>query len=135
MRMWMINPKILCKQHLLGEHVEIHMLVGTINLNKSINGYIKKGLVEVHNLYSRHEELVEEMKNRRFNHFSNLDKKWKFAKKDGKTTKSIVRLSIILSSLHLNSIHDYIRDGSLCPTNHRTYNLNSLLCDESQECE
>ena len=25
MRMWMVNPRIMCRQHLLGEHVEIHM--------------------------------------------------------------------------------------------------------------
>ena len=24
MRMWMLNPKFLCRQHLLGEHSEIH---------------------------------------------------------------------------------------------------------------
>jgi len=28
MRMWMLNPKALCRKHLMGEHVEIHMLVG-----------------------------------------------------------------------------------------------------------
>ena len=35
MRMWMIDPKLLCRKHLLGEHLEIHMFVGTIN--KGIN--------------------------------------------------------------------------------------------------
>ena len=24
MRMWMVNPKMLCDQHLLGEHFELH---------------------------------------------------------------------------------------------------------------
>ena len=23
MRMWMVNPKIMCRKHLLGEHVEL----------------------------------------------------------------------------------------------------------------
>ena len=55
MRMWMIDPKMLCKKHLLGEHVELHMFVGTINKNKKLDGYKKNGLVEVivcrHNPY------------------------------------------------------------------------------------
>lgn len=28
MRMWVVNPKILCRKHLLGEHVELHMATG-----------------------------------------------------------------------------------------------------------
>ena len=70
MRMWMVNPRIMCRQHLLGEHVEIHMFIGTINRGKSVKGYLEKGLLEVHNLYNRHEELVKEMK-------------WKFVEKVG----------------------------------------------------
>ena len=37
MRMWMIDPTMLCTKHLLGEHVELHMFVGTINKNKKLN--------------------------------------------------------------------------------------------------
>ena len=25
MRMWMVNPKMMCNKHLLGEHVELHL--------------------------------------------------------------------------------------------------------------
>ena len=84
MRMWMVNPKIMCRQHLLGEHVEIHMFIGTINLQKQVTGYLEKGLLEIHNLYSRHEELVEEMKRRGYNHFSNVGDKWKCVEPKGK---------------------------------------------------
>ena len=83
MRMWMVNPRIMCRQHLLGEHVEIHMFIGTIDGGKSVKGYLEKGLLEVHNLYNRHEELVKEMKRRKYNHFSEVSKKWKFMKKVG----------------------------------------------------
>lgn len=31
MRMWMVDPKIMCRKHLLGEHLELHMLAGCIN--------------------------------------------------------------------------------------------------------
>jgi hypothetical protein len=50
----MVNPKIMCRQHLLGEHVEIHMFIGTLNRKKSVKGYLEKGLLEIHNLYARH---------------------------------------------------------------------------------
>jgi uncharacterized protein with PIN domain len=83
MRMWMVNPRIMCRQHLLGEHVEIHMFIGTINREKSVKGYLEKGLLEVHNLYTRHEDLVEEMKRRSYNHYSEVDEKWKVVEKVG----------------------------------------------------
>ena len=81
--MWMVNPRIMCREHLLGEHVEIHMFIGSINRGKSVKGYLEKGLLEVHNLYSRHEDLIREMKRRQYNHNSEVDEKWKFAEKAG----------------------------------------------------
>ena len=72
MRMWMVNPRIMCKKHLLGEHVECHMFVGTINEGKSIKGYLDNGLLNVDDLWSRHLQLAKEMTNRGYNHESNL---------------------------------------------------------------
>ena len=79
----MVNPRIMCRQHLLGEHAEIHMFIGTISRGKSVRGYLEKGLLEVHNLHNRHEALVEEMKRRKYNHYSEVNKKWKFGEKVG----------------------------------------------------
>lgn len=76
MRMWMVPPSYLCRQHLMGEHVELHMLVGCINKGRSIQGYIDKGLCEPHNIVMRHEQLVEEMLLRGYNHKSPLDFEW-----------------------------------------------------------
>jgi hypothetical protein len=70
MRLWVVNPKILCRQHLLGEHVECHMFLGTITKGKSIQGYLDQGLVEVHNLAVRHNELAQEITDRGYNHQS-----------------------------------------------------------------
>jgi hypothetical protein len=83
MRMWMVNPRIMCRQHLLGEHTEIHMFIGTINRKKSVDGYLQKGLLEVHNLFSRHNELVEEMKRRGYKHQSEVEEEWKTAIRAG----------------------------------------------------
>ena len=72
MRDWKINPKILCTKHLMGNHVELHMFVGTLNKGVSIQGYLDKGLIEVHNIKKRHEELVKEIESRGFKHNSPL---------------------------------------------------------------
>lgn len=72
MRMWMVNPKVMCRKHLLGEHVELHMLIGTLNKGVSVHGYLTGELMEPANIYSRHEELIAEMGSRGYNHKSNL---------------------------------------------------------------
>lgn len=72
MRMWMVDPEIMCKKHLLGEHVETHMFVGTLLKKKSINGYIENDLFEPLALLSRHDLLVKEMEKRGMNHKSPL---------------------------------------------------------------
>jgi hypothetical protein len=79
----MVNPTIMCREHLLGEHAEIHMFVGTIDRGRSIRGYVERGLLEVHSLFNRHEEVVQEMKRRNYRHDSEIDKKWKEAAKTG----------------------------------------------------
>ncbi len=83
----MVNPRIMCRQHLLGEHAEIHMFVGAIDRGYSVKGYLEEGLLEVHNLYKRHEELVREMKRRKYRHCSKIDKKWKQAEQLGSIDK------------------------------------------------
>ena len=72
MRQWLVDPILLCRQHLLGEHVEHHMFVGTITKGISVNGYLRDGLLEPETLYSRHAQLVNEMTRRGYNHKSPL---------------------------------------------------------------
>ena len=72
MRMWMVNPKRMCSRHLLGEHVEIHMLVGTLLRKRSVAGFIAKGLLEVHSARKRHAALAAEMLRRGMQHRSPL---------------------------------------------------------------
>ena len=68
----MLPPSIMCRKHLLGEHVEMHMLVGTLQKVISVQGYIDNQLVELEHIRARHEELVEEMIKRGYNHKSPL---------------------------------------------------------------
>jgi len=73
-RMWLVNPKKLCRQHLLGEHKELHQLVGSLRKGKSVKGHIEKGQVEIHSIEKRHKELVKEMLRRGYKHQSILKK-------------------------------------------------------------
>jgi hypothetical protein len=72
MRMWMIPPRQMCRKHLLGEHVEIHMLAASLRLRKSLDGFIQKGLLELGSLRRRHLELAAEMISRGYSHHSPL---------------------------------------------------------------
>lgn len=73
MRMWNVSPPLMCRKHLLGEHVEMHMFLGSLRLDKRLDGYIRTGLVEVHNIKRRHDELVQEMISRGYCHKSPME--------------------------------------------------------------
>lgn len=74
MRMWMINPSCMCQQHLLGEHVELHMTLGCLEKQrwKVIRGLVDKGCLELASLHARHDQLVMEMGLRGLSHKSPL---------------------------------------------------------------
>lgn len=72
MRMWLVDPSKMCRKHLMGEHVEMHMFVGTINAGKNISGYVSRGLVDTSLIKQRHQELAQEMQRRGYNHQSTL---------------------------------------------------------------
>ena len=72
-RMWMTPPETMCRQHLLGEHKELHQLLGHLRLGRKLGKYTQTRLVEPLSLYARHEQLVAEMKRRGYNHKSPID--------------------------------------------------------------
>lgn len=63
MRLWMVEPKNLCNQHLLGEHQEVHMAAGCIvkGWQSSLSGLAKTGKMEVQSIVDRHAALEAEM--------------------------------------------------------------------------
>jgi hypothetical protein len=73
MRMWMVDPSRMCDKHLLGEHVECHMLAGTLARGRSIAGYMERDLLEPSSLVDRHRALAREMAARGFRHRSPLE--------------------------------------------------------------
>ena len=78
MRIWDIAPKELCRNHLLGEHRELHAIWSI--LTKGKKGYANhpetlRWKNKLNALFLRHEKLVKEMKRRSYNHKSALNDK------------------------------------------------------------
>lgn len=71
MRMWGINPELLCRNHLLGEHNEIHKHRHNFEKKHKITKRIFPIVqIEPQNMKKRHDELVAEMIKRNYNHNS-----------------------------------------------------------------
>lgn len=75
-RIWDLAPALLCRQHLLGEHRELHGLWQILTLDKT--GYSRhpetlRWRGKLRALYLRHEALVAEMERRGYRHASPLD--------------------------------------------------------------
>jgi len=73
MRMWMVDPKIMCRQHLLGEHREMHALRGMIMKGLSLDGYVRNNCLQFRDIKKRHDRIVAEMIRRGYNHYSPLE--------------------------------------------------------------
>jgi hypothetical protein len=76
MRIWDLEPKVLCRQHLVAEHGELHSF-WSILVNKK-KGFSKhpetlrwRGKLKAP--YLRHEKLVKELEERGYSHRSPLD--------------------------------------------------------------
>lgn len=72
MRMWRVPPSTLCRKHLLGAHVETHMLAGSIRKGHNLAGFISGGLVDLSEIQSEHDLLAAEMTKRGYCHSSPL---------------------------------------------------------------
>ena len=111
MRLWMVDPVALCRQHLLGEHREVHAFAAAINRKRSVEGYLKNGLLEIKQLKKRHEQLKKEMLKRGYKHMSPLPTIVKVpgfqGKIDRKASELILRMKCSncrIGFAHLNRI-------------------------------
>ena len=76
-RIWDLPPSLLCRQHLLGEHRELH---SRRILTEDRHGYAqhpetRRWRGKLAALYERHEALTEEMARRGYRHASPLDQR------------------------------------------------------------
>lgn len=75
MRIWDVPAEVLCRQHLLGEHRELHAVWCILTQGRS--GYARHPEVlrwhgKLRALYERHDQLVAEMARRGYRHASPL---------------------------------------------------------------
>lgn len=71
MRMWMINPMLLCKKHLLGEHGELHKHWHCFVKQHDMSGRFSPVVqIEPLSMLRRHDELAKEMLRRNYKHNS-----------------------------------------------------------------
>lgn len=78
MRIWDVPPRMLCRNHLLGEHNELHAIWSVITGGRK--GYARHPEVmrwrgRLRALYSKHDQIVVEMARRGWNHRSPLDRR------------------------------------------------------------
>ena len=64
MKMWMVSPKWMCNKHLLGEHQDIHAIIGALHKEESIDN----NNIEVSSIYERHSAIVDELIVRGYKH-------------------------------------------------------------------
>lgn len=74
MRQWYgVAPALLCRRHLLGDHVEAHMAVGHMKRGRKLGRLQTKGFIDPTWLWSRHEDVAAEMLLRGYRHNSPLN--------------------------------------------------------------
>ncbi len=83
MRIWDIPPEKLCRNHLLGEHSELHAIWNVLTQNR--RGYsnhpeTKRWKGKLKALFHAHEAIIQEMLARGYHHGSPLDKKFAHGK-------------------------------------------------------
>jgi hypothetical protein len=76
MRVWDVPPAVLCRQHLLGEHREIHAVWTIVTAGKK--GYchhpeVQRWRGRLRALFLRHQDIVAEMCRRGYQHRSPLE--------------------------------------------------------------
>jgi len=80
MRIWDIETKYLCRQHLLAEHRELHGLWNILTKHRGRGGYSRhpetlRWVGKTRALYARHEALTKEFTRRGYKHYTSLDEK------------------------------------------------------------
>ncbi|PIT94381.1 pyrimidine dimer DNA glycosylase [Candidatus Falkowbacteria bacterium CG10_big_fil_rev_8_21_14_0_10_39_9] len=80
MRIWDVEPKYLCRKHLLAEHRELHGLWNILTKHGGKGGYshhpeTRRWVGKTSALYNRHEALIREFIRRGYHHYTPLDKK------------------------------------------------------------
>lgn len=73
MRIWIINPKLMCNKHLIGEHGELHKFLPSFRKGVKVNGRFSPIVqIQFKGYLKRHNALAQEMLARGMKHKSPL---------------------------------------------------------------
>jgi len=61
MKMYLVNPEVMCSQHLEEEHRSIHVIGDMIKNNFDVEEFVDNKLFDLGQLKKRHDELEKEM--------------------------------------------------------------------------
>ena len=64
----MVPAAGMCRQHLLGEHVELHMIAACMRRKMKLDGYFAKNCIEPLSIKRRHDAIAAEMRRRGYRH-------------------------------------------------------------------
>jgi len=93
MRIWDVPPKILCRNHLLGEHNELHAIWSVITGGRkgyAMHPEVMRWRGRLRALYLMHDRIAAEMIRRGWKHRSPLD---------GRKARGRSRQSVMVDSL------------------------------------
>ena len=112
MRMWGINPKLLCRKHLLGEHGEIHKhrhnFVKQHSISKRIAPVVQ---IAPEQMEARHDELAAEMIRRGYNHNSPYQQPdLSYLKKDERYAEIDTNVSILDLALRCSDCAENLKN-------------------------
>lgn len=69
----MVDPKLMCNQHLIGEHGEMHKFLPSFRKGYKVDGRFDPVVqIQFHGYVARHDRLAQEMIRRGMNHKSPL---------------------------------------------------------------
>lgn len=68
MRMTKVDPRCLCRKHLVAEHIDMHLFMDWYKKKKNLSGYLRNGTLELHSIHDRHEALALELRRRGLEH-------------------------------------------------------------------
>lgn len=70
MRMWLVDPKNLCRNHLLGEHFEIHKFRHMFVKQQDVSTRMSRNQIYPDQMKERHDMLAVELVRRGYSHSS-----------------------------------------------------------------
>ncbi|HVB71701.1 MAG TPA: pyrimidine dimer DNA glycosylase/endonuclease V [Acidimicrobiales bacterium] len=122
----MVDPILLCRKHLLGEHVECHMFRGSLHKGTSLRGFLDAGLLDSRKLARRHDQLAAEMQRRGYRHESPLPRDFDTTAAKGDVDAVAALRELATRCEECRQRHSSVPDAVAPATTHRSRATNRV---------